>query len=80
MDLNPLEGYECPVQLIQRAVNKDVENMLMKSIHSVGVTVDKDELVRALNYDRDSYAKGYKEGYNKACDKIIGLVRKEFNL
>lgn len=80
MDLNPLEGYECPVQLIQRTVNEEIGKNIMQTVHSVGVAVNKEELIRALNYDRDSYAKGYKDGYNKAYDEAIELMKKEFNL
>lgn len=42
----------------------------MKAIRKVGVNVDKSELIKALQYDRDQYAKGYEDGKNEILDKI----------
>lgn len=46
------------------------ENMVMKAIRKVGVNVDKGELIKALQYDRDQYTKGYEDGKNEILDKI----------
>lgn len=39
------------------------EDGVMKAIAEVGVDVDKEELIRALKYDRQQYQKGYDKGY-----------------
>ena len=46
------------------------ENMVMKAIRKVGVNVDKGELIKALQYDRNQYEKGYEDGKNEVLDKI----------
>lgn len=46
------------------------ENMVMKAIREVGVNVDKEELIKALQYDRNQYTKGYEDGKNEVFDKI----------
>ena len=32
---------------------------IFKAVQNVGVNVDRDELIKALRYDRDQYKKGY---------------------
>lgn len=46
------------------------EKMVMKAIRKVGVNVDKGELIKALQYDRNQYEKGYEDGKNEVLDKI----------
>jgi hypothetical protein len=35
------------------------------------VTVDKDELLRALKYDRDQYNRGFNDGIMAAADELV---------
>ena len=39
-----------------------VETTIMMELGKIGVTVDKDELLKALKYDRDQYAIGFHDG------------------
>ena len=36
-----------------------MEGEILKAVQNVGVNVDKDELLKALQYDRNQYQKGY---------------------
>ena len=64
-------GYKSPIDLITedftnkiaREVGEDFDNKLYLAIRHV-VNVDKDELLKALAYDRKQYDVGYKNGYN----------------
>lgn len=38
-----------------------IESEIYKAVMNVGVNVDKEELVKALQYDREQYQKGYKD-------------------
>lgn len=62
--------YKCPIELelITTRIQAETENEIFKAVQKVGVNVDKDELVRALQYDREQYNKGYEDGYNDAID------------
>lgn len=60
-------------------INKNVEDSIFKSIHKIGINVDKEELIRALNYDRDSYSKGYKNGYNNGIDDFLEQFSSIYN-
>ena len=37
----------------------EVDNQICKAVQNAGITVDREELLRALQYDRDQYRKGY---------------------
>lgn len=64
---NSLAGYEPVIELfttdLQYEIVRNEEEEILKVIHSIGVNVDKEELVKALNYDRDQYRKGFNKGY-----------------
>lgn len=43
------------------------ENQVYQAIQNIGVDVDKEELLKALSYDRNQYEKGYRA----AKDEIV---------
>jgi len=60
--------YESPINKfigeMQTQMVKDEEGQLMVRVtQAIGYDVDKDELIKALNYDRQQYEKGYSDGY-----------------
>ena len=63
-------AYESPITLMTEKIANDLSNkmegLIMECVQRVGVSVDKDELVRAMNYDRGQYEKGYRDGLNDA--------------
>ena len=73
-----INGYKSPIDMITedfttkiaREVGEDFDNKLYLAIKHV-VNVDKDELIKALAYDRDQYNKGYLDGYNVGYDKGV---------
>lgn len=58
--------YESPINIIQGQLKIELEGKVMKAVQNVGVEVDKEELIRALQYDRDQYDKGFRDGVNSA--------------
>lgn len=54
--------YESPIEVIKGNVHRTIEGDIMRSVQEVGISVDKEELMRALKYDRDQYEKGYADG------------------
>lgn len=61
--------YDSPIKLIDRIVdqfteqiNKATDESIYKAVLEVGVHVDKDELIKALRYDRGQYDKGFDDG------------------
>lgn len=71
-------SYESPITVafknIRDQVNLVIENDIWKAVVNIGVAVDKDELMKALKYDREQYNRGYSDGFTdgfEAADKSI---------
>ena len=47
----------------------DVGEAVIKTVRRVGVDVDKEELLRALKYDREQYERGYVDGKSFGYDQ-----------
>ena len=60
-------SYESPIELIMGQMNMFLEGEICKSVQNVGVNVNKEELLKALQYDR----KQYQNGYNDRDTEII---------
>ncbi len=63
-------GYESPVKIVTGQMRIEQENNIYRAIQEYGVDVDKDELVKALQYDRNQYEKGYVNGYNRRASEV----------
>lgn len=62
--------YESPVEIMYGAMKSEIEGAVYKAIQDVGIKVDKEELLRALMYDRQQYETGFKDGMKNALLKI----------
>lgn len=64
-------NWESPITITQEIASqiaKDTDDYIMSEIYKTGVTVNKEELIKAINYDRDQYNKGYCDGFNTAVE------------
>lgn len=52
-------SYQSPIDVIMGQMHICYENEICKAVQNVGVNVDKNELMKALQYDRGQYQKGY---------------------
>jgi hypothetical protein len=59
-------GYDPPISLalaeFQNGVEEQLGNGVMEYLYSIDIHVDKEELIKALQYDRGQYEKGYQDG------------------
>ena len=62
--------YESPIKLITDRVMKDFvkeqDAYILQEVVRLGVDIDKEELMRALKYDREQYEAGYADGKRDA--------------
>lgn len=73
--------YKSPINLIysdyQTKVAEETDKMILEAVQSIDINMDKDELIKALNYDRNQYTKGYVEGRNaeylKRADILLNI-------
>lgn len=66
----PEEGW---TDKIGKYLAGEVDNLVLQSCVKVGCHVDKDELEKALRYDRGQYEKGYEDGKRDAAAAIEDL-------
>ena len=74
--------YESPITRIYKDMEtqivKDGENQIFQAIQKCDIVVDKQELIKALQYDRGQYEKGYndglKAGYEKAKAELLAKI------
>lgn len=68
-------NYKSPIETAMLQVKSDIEKRLedttYKAVIECGVKVDKDELIKALAYDRGQYDEGYRDGYRAAKAEIV---------
>lgn len=67
--------YKSPIEMIyenmQTQILKQQENDILQAVQRYDIVVDKEELLKALRYDRGQYTKGY----NDALDKVKEYIR-----
>ena len=57
--------YKSPIELIYQGMEYEIEKDILKAVHKQNINVDKQELIRALQYDRNQYEKGYSDAMAK---------------
>ena len=68
-------NYNSPIKIIQDIQNNlriAMDNEIYEAVIDCNIDVDKQELIKALMYDRNQYEQGFKdakERYEKALDK-----------
>lgn len=53
--------YKSPIELIYKDAQYRMEKDIFYAIQKVDIKVDRDELLKALAYDRGQYEKGYED-------------------
>ena len=77
--------YESPITAfyndIAATITEKTEHTIMAQVQMF-VDVDKEELIKALNYDRKQYEAGYNDGFidgrKKAIEEITSLLKDKF--
>lgn len=54
-------SYQSPIEVVQTQLQSKVEEAIFKAVMKADIYVDKDELLKALAYDRHQYQKGYND-------------------
>lgn len=59
-----LEVYQA--EPIMEAIKSEMDEIVVRAVQKVDVNVDKDEIIKALAYDRGQYESGYVDGIRDA--------------
>ena len=71
--------YESPIKIIESTIDSMYKDIVKKKDDAIfaeiqssfGVDVDRPELIRALQYDRNQYDKGYADGRRDAMADLV---------
>ena len=68
-------NYKPPIEVLVEQFHTNLEKSVMNAVHTHHINIDKAELIKALQYDRDQYIKGFEDGCKDRVDKIVEQVR-----
>ena len=76
--------YESPIKIITGKMQTQIDGDIYKAVQNVGINVDRVELLKALEYDRGQYEKGYNNAIydlkiNFFCELNNRVVRPIFS-
>ena len=71
--------YESPIKIIEQTIDSIYKDIVKKKDDAIfaeiqtsfGVDLDREELIRALQYDRNQYEKGYADGKRDAMAELV---------
>lgn len=66
--------YESPIEIFSNQIRLEQDGNIYKAVLEQDIIVDKDELIKALRYDRDQYDKGYRDGRNSVLQKLREMM------
>lgn len=82
---SPVTLYEFPsyvetVNQINDAMDAQKDEQIMNVIRqTIDIKIDRNELMKALQYDRDQYNKGYQDGYEKGKNEAVKVNTEKVN-
>ena len=69
--------YQSPIEIIMQEMHTQFDDEVFKATQTYGINVDKNELIKALEYDRDQYNKGFADGSRIDTTAIRAEVARE---
>ena len=70
--------YDCPIfeQIgqLQTMMANEHDRMVLKAVQQVGIEIDQESLIQAINSDRKRYEEAYKKGYADCEERYKELL------
>ena len=67
--------YKSPIDVfvtnVQTQLLEQQEKQIYQAVQKCGINVDKTELIKALNYDRNQYQKGYNDAVKEFTNELL---------
>lgn len=73
--MEELNGYAPPVSLDLNDFQYAIGDAVVKAIAKAGIQINQEELLKALQYDRGQYQKGYDAGFADGFCETLHIVR-----
>ena len=73
--------YQSPIKLVStdpviETIKTKTDEMIYRAVTHADVQVDRDELIKALQYDRGQYEKGFLDGVLHEQDRLQEAISK----
>lgn len=73
--------YQSPIELFNtdpmvETLKNETDALIVRAVAHADVKVDRDELIKALQYDREQYEKGFSDGVLYEQERLEGAIRK----
>ena len=69
--------YDSLIKIIQDEGRSHLEDLILETVHRYGIEVNKEELIKALKYDRNQYESGYLDAVVDAITMVNSLSKGE---
>lgn len=73
--------WESPITQVstqlEQKMREEEDKLVIEVSQIIGYDINKEELIKALNYSQEQFAKGYDKGYKKAMEELTGQPQKE---
>lgn len=83
-DIVNMDMYQSPITAmfddLEYKIREEHEKQIFEAVQNVRIRVDKEELIKALQYDRDQYRKGFVDAKREILDKIRAEVEMRLSL
>lgn len=66
--------YKSAIDIIYKDIQYQMEENIFKAIQNVDINVNREELIKALKYDRDQYNKGYEDAKREMRNKDVPMM------
>lgn len=74
-----MDMYQSPITELYKEIDYKIreehEKQIFEAVQNVEISVDKEELIKALKYDRDQYRKGFADAKREILDKIYKMYQ-----
>ena len=75
--------YQSPIDIvykdIQMQVKEQADKQIYEAVQQCEISVDKDELIKALQYDRGQYEKGYRDALS-VIEEIKAEIDEQYDI
>lgn len=70
--------YKSPIDMMMSKTVHEIqtqqEEHILRAVLNAGINVDKEELIKALQYDRGQYDKGYADGVREFAERLERVI------
>ena len=66
--------YESPIKIVTGNIQTQIDDDIYRAVQNVGINVDREELLKALEYDRRQYEEGFRKGEKYVLRHLRNLL------